>query len=628
MIEKYRILSEYKGPEDLKGLSIKDLKELAEEVRDYIIQVTSKNGGHVGPSLGAVELTIALLRTFEPPRDVIVWDIGHQAYPWKILTDRKEEFKTLRQHGGIAGFLRKEESPYDAFGAGHSSTSISAALGYRIGKDLKGDDGWVVAVIGDGAMTAGMAFEALNNAGHLRPDKFIVILNDNEMSISPNVGAISTYLSRIISGHFVQETRQKIKGLLSHLGERPLRLMKLTEEFLKGLISPGVIFEELGFNYIGVIDGHNIEALERTLKNAKDIKGPVLLHVVTKKGKGYKPAEENPVKWHGVAPYKVESGEIIKKPSPPTWTSVFGKAIVELAEADTSVVVVTPAMREGSGLVEFSQKFPERFFDVGIAEQHAGTFCAGLACAGLKPVAAYYSTFLQRAYDQVIHDIALQNLPVVFAIDRGGLVGDDGPTHHGVFDLSYLRCVPNIVVSAPKDEQELRDLLFTGLRSGRPFAIRYPRGAAYGVPVEGFNEIPIGKWEELVEGEEVVVIGIGYTVYQALKSAEDLYREGIRIGVVNGRFAKPIDEEMMKKIAGRYEVIVTVEDNTVIGGFGSAILEWLARNQLSRKVINLGMPDMFIEHGNQKILRNKVGIDSEGITRTVRSLILKRTLEY
>ena len=628
MIEKYSILSKYRGPEDLKKLSINELSKLAEEVRDYIIQVTSRNGGHVGPSLGAVELTIALLRIFDPPRDVIIWDIGHQAYPWKILTDRKEEFVTLRQHGGIAGFLRREESSYDFFGAGHSSTSISSALGFRMGKDLKGEEDWVIAVIGDGAMTAGMAFEALNNAGHLRPDKFIVILNDNEMSISPNVGAISTYLSKIISGHFVQETRQKIKGLLSHLGERPLRLMKLTEEFLKGLISPGIIFEELGFNYIGVIDGHNIEALERTLKNAKDIKGPVLLHIVTKKGKGYKPAEENPVKWHGVAPYKVESGEIIKKPSPPTWTSVFGKAIVELAEQDPSIVVVTPAMREGSGLVEFSQKFPDRFFDVGIAEQHAGTFCAGLACAGLRPVAAYYSTFLQRAYDQVIHDIALQKLPVVFAIDRGGLVGDDGPTHHGVFDLSYLRCVPNMIVSAPKDEQELRDLLYTALKSDRPFAIRYPRGPAYGVPAEGFREVPIGRWEELVEGEEVVVIGIGYTVYQALKSAEDLYREGIRIGVVNGRFAKPIDGELMDKIIGRYEVIVTVEDNTVVGGFGSAVLEWLARKGVTKKVINLGVPDMFIEHGNQKILRNKVGVDSEGITETVRELVLRKTLDY
>jgi 1-deoxy-D-xylulose-5-phosphate synthase len=628
MIEKYELLSKYSGPQDLRKYGNEELVLLAEEIRDYIIQVTSKNGGHVGPGLGVVELTIAILRVFDPPRDTVIWDIGHQGYPWKILTDRKEEFKTLRQYGGIAGFLRREESPYDAFGAGHSSTSISSALGFRVAKDLKGDESWVVAVIGDGAMTAGMAFEALNNAGHLRPDRFIVVLNDNEMSISPNVGAISTYLSRIISGHFVQEARQKIKGVLSHLGEKPLRFMKLTEEFLKGLISPGVLFEELGFNYIGVIDGHNIQALEKTLKNAKDIKGPVLLHVVTKKGKGYKPAEENPVKWHGVAPYKVESGEIIKKPSPPSWTSVFGKAIVELAEMDPDIVVITPAMREGSGLVEFSQKFPERFFDVGIAEQHAATFAAGLACEGKKPVAAYYSTFLQRAYDQVIHDIALQNLPVTFAIDRGGLVGDDGPTHHGVFDLSYLRCIPNMVISAPKDEQELRNLLFTAINSGVPFAVRYPRGAAYGVPVEGFERIEIGKWEELVEGEEVVILAVGYPVYQAMEAAERLYKEGIRVGVVNARFVKPMDEELLQSLSERYDVFLTVEDNTIVGGFGSGVLEWLAKSDIKKRVFNLGIPDRFIEHGNQNILRNRVGIDAEGIFRSVKELITKKTLEY
>ncbi len=628
MIERYRVLKDYRDPSHIKELSKEDLETLAQEVRDYIIQVTSKNGGHVGPGLGVVELTIALLRVFEPPKDVIVWDIGHQGYPWKILTDRKEEFQTLRQHGGVAGFLRREESPYDAFGAGHSSTSISAGLGFRIAKDLKGEEGYVVSVIGDGAMTAGMAFEALNNAGHLRPDKFIVILNDNEMSISPNVGAISTYLGKIMSGHFIQESRQRIKNLLSHLGETPLRFMKLTEEFLKGLVSPGVIFEELGFNYIGVIDGHNIEALETTLENLKDIKGPVLLHVATKKGKGYTPAEQDPVKWHGVAPYKVESGEIIKKASPPNWTSVFGKAIVELAEEDESIVVVTPAMREGSGLVEFAQKFPERFYDVGIAEQHAATFCAGLACEGLKPVASYYSTFLQRAYDQVIHDIALQNLPVTFAIDRGGLVGDDGPTHHGVFDLSYLRCVPNMVVCAPKDEQELRDLLYTGINSGKPFALRYPRGSAYGVPTEGFKEIPIGSWEELLEGEEVVILAVGYPVYQALQAAERLYKEGIRVGVVNARFVKPMDERMLTDLANKYEVFLTVEDNTVVGGFGSGVLEFFAKKGICKRVVTLGVPDRFIEHGNQNLLRNKVGIDAEGIERAVKDLLSHKALGY
>lgn len=626
MLEKYKILKDYAGPSQLKYMSYEELEELAQEVRDYIIQVTSKNGGHVGPSLGVVELTIALLRVFNPPKDIIVWDIGHQGYPWKILTDRKEEFQTLRQFKGISGFLRRDESPYDAFGAGHSSTSISAALGFRIAKDLKGEkEDYVVAVIGDGALTAGMAYEALNNAGHLRPNRFIVILNDNEMSISPNVGAISTYLSKIISGRFVQETRQKVKRLLQHFGERPLRLLKLTEEFLKGLISPGVIFEELGFNYIGPINGHDLPSLETTLKNVKDIEGPVLVHVYTKKGKGYKPAEEDPVKWHGVAPYKIDSGEIIKKPSsPPTWTSVFGKALVELAEQDERIVAITPAMKEGSGLVEFAKRFPERFFDVGIAEQHACTFAAGLAAEGFRPVAAYYSTFLQRAYDQVIHDVALQNLPVTFAIDRAGLVGDDGPTHHGVFDLSYLRCIPNMVVCAPKDEQELRDLLYTGIYSGKPFALRYPRGEAYGVPTEGFNKIEIGTWELLLEGEDAVILAVGYPVYQALRAAEKLYREGIKVGVVNARFVKPMDEKMLEDLARKYDLFITVEDNVIIGGFGSGVLEFFARKGITKRVINLGVPDEFIEHGKQDILRKLVGIDAEGIEKTVKEELLKK----
>ncbi len=620
MLEKYEILRNYSSPIDLKYMDYQALQKLAQEVRDYIIEVTAKNGGHVAPGLGVVELTIALLRVFDVPKDVIVWDIGHQAYPWKILTDRKEQFPTLRQYKGISGFLRREESIYDAFGAGHSSTSISAALGFRKAMDLLKQDGYVVSVIGDGAMTAGMAYEALNNAGHLKPDKFIVILNDNEMSISPNVGAISTYLSKIISGHFVQEARQRIKKILESLGNGPARLAKLTEELLKGLISPGVLFEELGFNYIGPINGHNLEALETTLKNIKAIKGPVLLHIYTTKGKGYKPAENDPVTWHGVAPYKRESGEFIKKPSPPTWTSVFGKAVVELAQMDDKVVVITPAMKEGSGLVEFSKTFPDRFFDVGIAEQHACTFAGGLAAKGLKPIASYYSTFLQRAYDQVIHDIALQNLHVVFAIDRGGLVGDDGPTHHGVFDLSYLRCIPNMVIAAPKDEQELRDLLYTGINHNGPFAIRYPRGPAYGVPTEGFKSIKIGSWEKIIEGEDIVILATGYTVYQAIMASEELLKQNIRVGVVNCRFIKPMDEDMLLDLSNKYEVFLTVEDNTVVGGFGSGVLEFLAKHNISKKTINLGVPDMFIEHGNQNLLRNTVGIDKEGIIKTVKEL--------
>ncbi len=627
MLEKYELLKDYSGPLDIKKYDYTELERLAEEVRDYLIEVTARNGGHVAPGLGAVELTIALLRVFEPPKDVIVWDIGHQAYPWKILTDRKELFPTLRQHGGISGFLRREESPFDAFGAGHSSTSISAALGFRKAFDLLSEqDRYVVAVIGDGAMTAGMAFEALNNAGHLRPNKFIVILNDNEMSISPNVGAISTYLSKILSGHFVQETRQKVKHLLEHLGSPALRVMKLTEEFLKGLLSPGVLFEELGFNYIGPVNGHDLPALERTLENIKHIEGPVLLHVYTKKGKGYKPAENDPVTWHGVAPYKRESGEFIKKPSPPNWTSVFGKAIVELAEQDLNIVVITPAMKEGSGLVEFSQRFPERFFDVGIAEQHACTFAGGLVAGGLKPVACYYSTFLQRAYDQVIHDIALQNLHVVFAIDRGGLVGDDGPTHHGVFDLSYLRCIPNMVVSAPKDEQELRDLLYTALHHNGPFAIRYPRGPAYGVPTEGFRFIKVGSWELLKEGKDGVILGVGYTVYQALKASEELLKEGLDFAVVNARFVKPMDEELLEDLASTYDFFVTVEDNVLMGGFGSGVLEWLAKKGYTKRVLNIAVPDTFVEHGNQNLLRNLVGIDAEGIKEKVIEFVKGRVV--
>ncbi len=625
-MEKYRILNRYVGPIDLKYMSLEELKKLAEEIRDYMIEVTSRNGGHIGASLGTVELTIALLRVFDPPKDTIVWDIGHQAYAWKILTDRKEKFVTLRKYGGISGFLRRQESIYDAFGAGHSSTSISASLGFRVGKDLKGEEGWTVAIIGDGAMTAGMAFEALNNAGHLRPEKFIVILNDNEMSISPNVGAISNYLGNIMSGRFIQETRQKIKKILSYMGEKPLRVAKLTEEFIKGLISPGIIFEELGFNYIGVVDGHNIESLEKTLKNAKYIKGPVLIHIVTKKGKGYKPAEDDPVKWHGVPPYKRESGEVIKRKGTPTWTSIFSKAIVELGEMFEDLVVITPAMREGAGLVEFSQRFPERFFDVGIAEQHAATFAAGLSAEGMRVVLSYYSTFMQRAYDQIIHDIALQNLPVTFAVDRAGLVGDDGPTHHGAFDLSFMRCIPNIIISAPKDEQELRDLLYTSVKNKLLMSIRYPRGNAPGNPFGGFNEIKIGSWEKLMEGNDVAVLAVGYTVYNAIEAVERLIKEeGIKPTLVNARFIKPLDEVMLREILQNHEIIITVEDNTTVGGFGSAVLEFSAGEGILRNIINLGIPDRFIEHGSQDLLRKEVGIDSESIFNRIKNCLNRKS---
>ncbi|RTZ58544.1 MAG: 1-deoxy-D-xylulose-5-phosphate synthase [Gammaproteobacteria bacterium] len=619
------MLNKYRSSEDLKVLSEEELEKLAQEVRRYIIEVTSRTGGHVGPSLGTVELTIALLKVFNPPKDVVVWDVGHQSYAWKILTDRKEKFPTLRQYGGISGFVKRGESPYDAFTVGHSSTSISAALGIRKGKDLLGEkEDFVIAVIGDGALTGGEAWEGLNNAGQLRPNRFIVVLNDNEMSISPNVGAISNYLNKVYSGKVVQEFRQRIKKLLEKRFEFGLRVMKLLEEFAKGLISPGVLFEELGFNYIGVIDGHNIPLLVQTLENIKNIEGPVLLHIKTVKGKGYKPAEENPIKWHGVGPYKLETGESAKKKKR-TWSQAFGEALVELAQRDERIVAITPAMKEGSGLTEFEEKFPERFFDVGIAEQHAATFSAGLATQGLKPVLCYYSTFMQRAYDQIIHDIALQKLPVVLAIDRAGLVGEDGPTHHGAFDLSFLRCVPNMVISAPKDEVELRNLLYTALRQNRfPFAIRYPRGEVVeNLLGEGkeFREIPIGSWEVLRDlNSKVVIVATGIAVSWGLKAYEILKENyGVEVGVVNARFVKPLDRDLLKEIAQTCEVIVTVEENTLKGGLYGAVLEELNEMGLLKavKVKGIGIPDRFVTHGNQNLLREKLNLSPEGIVKVV-----------
>ncbi len=627
--EKFELLKNYRSPEDLKRLDFENLKKLAEEVRRYIVEVTSKTGGHVGASLGAVELAIALLRVFNPPDDAVVWDVGHQAYAWKILTDRKEAFKTLRQYGGIAGFIKRGESPFDAFTVGHSSTSISAALGIRKGKDLIGrKEDYAIAVIGDGALTGGEAWEGLNNAGQLRPDRFIVILNDNEMSISPNVGAVSNYLNKVYSGKVVQEIRQKIKSLLENNFKPGLKLMKLLEEFMKGLISPGILFEELGFNYIGVIDGHDLPLLVQTLENIKHIKGPVLLHVRTIKGKGYKPAEENPTKWHGVGPYKLETGESLKKKSR-SWSQAFGDALVELAEQNDKIVAITPAMKEGSGLSRFAERFPERFFDVGIAEQHAATFSAGLATQGLKPVLCYYSTFMQRAYDQIIHDIALQKLPVVLAIDRAGLVGEDGPTHHGAFDLSYLRCVPNMVIAAPKDEAELRNLLYTAIKWDKgPFAIRYPRGAVVESlsetpPKAAFEEIEVGSWEVLKRGEKVALLAVGIAVSWALEAAKIVEEKtGKTPTVVNARFVKPLDADLLKEIAKTHDVIITIEENTIVGGFGSAALEELNKEGLinTLKVVNLGLPDEFVEHGNQNLLRERVGLSP--------GRIAERVLEY
>ena len=606
-------LEKINSPEDVKRLSTEELKQLAEEIRKFIVDVVTKTGGHLASSLGVVELTIALLKVFSPPKDEIVWDVGHQSYPYKILTGRREKFHTLRQYGGIAGFPSIKESLYDAFGTGHSSTSISAALGIRIGKKLKGEEGHVIAVIGDGALTAGEAYEGLNNAGQLGED-LIVILNDNEMSISKNIGAISNYLTKVTTGENLRKAKHRLEGVTKRIfGERVYKGLKRVEDLIvKGLFPPGMLFEELGFRYFGPIDGHDLDTLIVTLNNVSKMKGPTLVHVITKKGKGYEPAEKRPEKFHGVSPKKPKLEN-----QPPTYTEVFSKTLVEIAKENRDVVAITAAMPSGTGLDRFRDEFPERYFDVGIAEQHAVTFAAGMARKGLKPVVAIYSTFLQRSFDQIIHDVALQELPVVFAIDRAGLVGEDGATHHGAFDLSYLRIVPNMVVAAPKDEEELRHLLYTAIRSDKPFAVRYPRGRGYGVPVrEPLREIPIGTWEILKRGKNLAILATGWTVYQAIKAAEDLEREGISVTVVNARFIKPLDEELLTELAKEHDLILTVEENAIKGGFGSAVDEFLS-SWYQGRVVNLGLPDQFVEHGDQNLLRHIVGIDSEGIKKTV-----------
>ncbi len=625
-MSNFKILNQINNYKDLKTLSYDQLRDLATDIREYIIDITSKNGGHIGPSLGVVELTLALLRVFDPEVDRIVWDIGHQAYAYKILTDRKEQFKTLRQYKGISGFLKIKESPkYDHFGAGHSSTSISATLGMRIGKDLLKKDGYAVAIIGDGSMTAGQAFEGLNNAGWLDPSKFIVILNDNQMSISPNVGAIYKYFNKIITNEAYIKSRQKLKDLLKKIfGESSAKFARKLEEFAKGLITPGVLFEELGFTYIGTIDGHELKDLEETLKKIKTIRGPVLVHVITQKGKGFKPAEENPTPFHGISPFDKITGTPIKKAiAKPTWSKAFGEALIELAEKDAKIVAITPAMREGSGLTEFSKRFPNRFFDVGIAEQHASTFAGGLAREGIIPVVSYYSTFLQRAYDQVIHDIALQELPVVIAIDRAGLVGEDGPTHHGVFDIAFLRTIPNIVITAPKDWQELRDLLYTGIYSGKVFAIRYPRGTVIGEKKEGFNKLEIGSWEVLKEGKDLVILAVGKYVKKALETADILNKYGFKPTVVNARFIKPMDYKLLDELLKTNEYIIKMEDGALNGGFGSGVVEYITDNLYFNKVLRFGIPDRFIEHGKIELLEKDLGLLPEQMAERIKKMLLK-----
>ena len=613
---RFPLLERIDGPADLRRLPRADLPTLAAQLREFLLDSVSRTGGHLSSNLGTVELTIALHYVFDTPHDRLVWDVGHQTYPHKILTGRRERMHTLRQLGGVAGFPRRDESEYDTFGTAHSSTSISAALGMALAAKLKGENRRAVAVIGDGAMTAGMAFEALNNAGidhaGVKAD-LLVILNDNDMSISPPVGALNNHLARLMSGQFYATAREGVKGVL-RAAPPLLELARRLEEHAKGMVVPGTIFEEFGFNYVGPIDGHDLDALIPTLENLRAKSGAQFLHVVTKKGYGYKLAEADPVKYHGPTPFDPAKGLVKPTVAPkPTFTQVFGQWLCDMAEADPRLVGITPAMREGSGMVEFQQRFPRRYHDVGIAEQHAVTFAAGLACEGLRPVVAIYSTFLQRAYDQLIHDVALQNLPVVFAIDRAGVVGADGATHHGAFDLSYLQCIPNLVIMAPADENECRQMLYTAHCHDGPSAVRYPRGSGMGVtPQAKMTAYPIGKAEVRRSGSKIALLAFGSVLGAALEAGESLDAT-----VVNMRFVKPLDEALILALAQNHDLIVTIEENAVVGGAGGEIARVLERAPRAVRTLRLGLPDQFIDHGEQRQLLADAGLDAKGILAAV-----------
>ena len=622
----YPLLDSINSPADLKTLSSDDLESLAAEVRRFLLATVSETGGHLGSNLGCVELTLALHYCFDSPKDRFIWDVGHQAYTHKIITGRRDRFHTQRQYKGISGFPKRSESPHDAFGAGHSSTSISAGLGMSVASGLKGNDNRVIAVIGDGSLTGGMAFEALNQAGHLRKN-LVVVLNDNEMSIAKNVGAFAAFVSRKMTGSYFRDLKKEMQGLLEHIpaiGGNILKFARKAEHSLKGFLTPGMLFEALGFEYIGPIQGHDIPQLVEIFQNVRALEGPVLVHVMTTKGKGYAPAEQTPDQFHGVGPFDVETGiATAGKSSAPSYTGIFGQTMQALARQDEKIVAITAAMPDGTGLTPFAKEFPNRFFDVGIAEQHALTFAAGLASEGFRPVAAIYSTFTQRAYDQIFHDICLQKLPVTLALDRAGLVGDDGPTHHGAFDLSYLRHLPELTVMAPKDENELQQMLKTAVYSGRPMALRYPRGAGFGVPLDqDIRELPIGKGELLTEGKDLSIIAIGNMVHPALEAARLLAGEGIQATVINARFVKPLDRELILETARRTGVVVTVEENALMGGFGSAVLELLSEADCSDvRVKRVGIPDHYIEQGSQSQLRADLGLDAAGIAATCKAFI-------
>jgi 1-deoxy-D-xylulose-5-phosphate synthase len=627
------LLENIDSPADLKKLSRKELPILAQEIRNVIVEVVSKTGGHLASSLGSVELTIAIHYVFDTPNDKLIWDVGHQAYAHKLLTGRRGQFHSLRQFNGLSGFTRIKESPYDTFTTGHSSTSISAGLGVAHGKHLKKESSKVIAVIGDGSMTAGIAFEGLNQAGdRFKNSQLIVILNDNDMSISRNVGALSSFLSRKFSSKRLQEARKDFGDFLKSLpkiGDDIYQIAKRTEESFKTFTTPGMLFEAFNFEYFGPINGHRLNHLIDILNNIKYLHEPVLLHVTTQKGKGYPPAEKNPVYFHGCSCFEIETGNCLDPKNPvASYTEIFGRTMVQLAKENERIVAVTAAMPEGTGLAEFAQKYPDRFFDVGIAEQHGVTFAAGLATEGMQPVIAIYSTFLQRAYDQILHDVCLERLPVIFAIDRGGIVGEDGSTHHGLFDLSYLRSLPNMVVMAPADENELRRMLATALDYGGPIAFRYPRGSATGVPLdEAIHPLTIGKGQVLTKGDDVLILAIGRPVGDALEARQLLLDHGISATVVNCRFVKPLDVDLVCALAEKIPRIITIEENVRQGGFGSAVLETVSENGITGvHMERIGIADVFVEHGPQKVLRSEYGIDVPDIVRAAKRLM--KVAEY
>jgi 1-deoxy-D-xylulose-5-phosphate synthase len=625
-----RLLDSIESPKDVRKLDRSQLPQLAQEIRDTIIDVVSRVGGHFGGNLGIVELTLALHYIFDTPRDQIVFDTGHQSYPHKLITGRRDTFPTIRQHNGISGFCKREESEYDVFNAGHASTSISAALGIAVARDFRKEPYRVVAVIGDGALSGGLALEGLNQAGHLKR-KLMIVLNDNDMSISTNVGAMSGYLNSILKGQRYVQAKDLAKAVMDRIpliGGKLHGLAHDMEQLLKNMVVPGTLFEELGFKYLGPYDGHDLPTLLEVFDKNKDYNGPILIHVITKKGKGYTPAENKPIWSHGVTPFDIPSGEVIKsdKPSPPTYTAIFAEALIELAKHDPKIVAITGAMPEGTGLDKFAKTFPDRMFDVGIAEEHAVTFSGGLATQGMKPIAAIYSTFLQRAFDQVFHDVAIMDLPVVFALDRAGIAGQDGPTHHGIYDMAYLRLFPNMICMAPKDENELRHMLKTAFETKHPTSLRYPRGNGFGVPLDAeLKVLPIGKGEVLREGNHAAIFAIGNEVWQAMKAAEMLAKEGIEVAVINARFIKPLDDELIQRFCKAGAKVITVEEGSLAGGFGSAIMERVQELGIDGVDFHrIGIPDEYVHHGAQDVLRAQYDLHAEGIAKRVREFAAPR----